>query len=258
MNCKICNNQSKFFLKNKALNKYDAELFQCESCGFIQTKNPHWLNEAYKSAISQTDTGLVARNINLSNLTEKIIKQNFDYNKRFIDYGGGYGLFVRLMRDKGFNFYRQDSYCENLFAQHFDTNGLKNNDEKFELLTTFEVFEHLENPAEEVKKMLEFSDSILFSTELQPQDIKNQEDWWYFSPESGQHISFYTKKSLEELAKKFDLDLYTDNTRLHLLTKKQLEPSPFVEKNPVCITKLKENYQILFCPKMKLQLNLLV
>ncbi len=258
MKCNICNNHSKFFLKNKALNKYDAELFQCESCGFIQTKNPHWLNEAYKSAISQTDTGLVARNINLSNLTEKIIKQNFDYSKRFIDYGGGYGLFVRLMRDKGFNFYRQDSYCENLFAQHFDTNGLKNNDEKFELLTTFEVFEHLENPVEEIEKMLKLSDSILFSTELQPQNIKNQQDWWYFSPESGQHISFYTKKTLSKIAKRFNLNLYTNNQTLHLLTNKTIGTPLFENSKKKFIYRIRRKLAKLISPENSMNKSIIL
>ena len=26
-------------------------------------------------------------------------------------------MLVRMMRDNGFNFYRQDTYCENLFAK---------------------------------------------------------------------------------------------------------------------------------------------
>ena len=54
-------------------------------------------------------------------------------------------MFVRIMRDKGFNFYRQDIHCQNLFAKHFDISNIKIT-EKFDLLTAIEVFEHLEDP----------------------------------------------------------------------------------------------------------------
>lgn len=227
MNCKICNNNSSYIFSKKILEKYDTRYFKCENCGFLQIENPHWLNEAYEDAISSLDTGLVSRNLYFSTLTEKLILGYFDSNKKFIDYGGGYGLFVRLMRDKGFDFYRQDKYCQNLFAQYFDVTDLSENIRKFELLTAFELFEHLENPIGEVENMLVFSDSILFSTELQPDNVKNYEDWWYLTPETGQHISFYTKKSLKIISKKFGLNLYTDGVSLHLLTKKHLGRSPF-------------------------------
>ena len=227
MNCKICNKESEFVFKKKVLNKYDAEYFQCRNCGFIQVENPHWLHEAYENAISASDTGLVSRNLNMSSFTEKLIVKYFNCNEKFIDYGGGYGLFVRLMRDAGFNFYRQDNYCQNLFAIGFDLTDLKDDDRKFELLTTFEVFEHLENPLAEIENMLKLSDSILFSTVLQPKNIKEEQNWWYFSPESGQHISFYTEKSLAYISQKFNLNFYTDSRTLHLLTKKQFKKSPF-------------------------------
>ena len=111
----------------------------------------------------------------------------------FLDYAGGYGVFTRLMRDIGFDFYWHDPYTQNLFANGFE-DDLKSNS-KFELLTAFEVFEHLVNPKEELEKMLRFSDTIVFSTELMPQEIPDPEEWWYYGFNHGQHISFYTRKN---------------------------------------------------------------
>lgn len=256
MNCKICNNESELIFSKKILGKYEARYFQCEKCEFIQIENPHWLKEAYESAIFHLDTGLVSRNLYFSSITEKLILKHFSYHEKFIDYGGGYGLFVRLMRDKGFNFYRQDNYCQNLFAQYFDISDLKEIDRKFELLTAFELFEHLENPLAEIEHMLRFSDSILFSTELQPNNIKEHTDWWYFGPESGQHISFYTKKSLEIIAKKFGLNFYTNGSTLHLLTKKQFKTSPFQLNTDNFIFKLKRKLRSLLLPNKNEQANL--
>lgn len=228
-NCKICGSNSTKIFSGKILNKYIIDYFQCDICCFIQTECPYWLNESYSSAIASTDIGLVSRNLNFQNSTTWIIKKYFDYKAKFLDYAGGYGLFVRLMRDSGFDFYRQDMYCENLFAKYFDISDYNENI-NFELITAFEVFEHLVDPIEEIKKILAFSDSIIFSTELQPQNKMNStEDWWYFAKETGQHISFYTTKSLEVIAKKMNFYFYSNNRNLHIFTKKELFSNPFEE-----------------------------
>ena len=68
----------------------------------------------------------------------------FDPKAKFLDYGGGYGMLVRLMRNYGFDFYYFDKYCQNLFANGFD---LKDSAcSRFELLTAFELFEHFSEP----------------------------------------------------------------------------------------------------------------
>lgn len=227
--CKICDSNTQKMFSGQILNKYKIDYFKCKSCGFIQTETPFWLQESYSSVIAITDIGLVSRNLNFQSITSWIIKSYFDYNAKFIDFAGGYGLFVRLMRDKGFQFYRQDFYCENYFAQYFDI-GQQNENSKYELLTAFEVFEHLTNPIEEIHKMFEFSDSIFFSTELQPQiNMNSIDDWRYFAKETGQHVAFFTLESLELIAKKMNCFFYSNNVNLHILSKKELLSNPFNE-----------------------------
>ncbi len=192
----------------------------------MQTEEPYWLEEAYSSAITGLDIGLLHRNVNLTPVTISLISNAFNKRGKFIDYGGGYGVFTRMMRDKGFNFYRQDVYCENLFAKHFDVSDT-NNHGKFELLTAFEVFEHLSDPNAELKKMLEYSDSIFFSTEICPAVINDVNQWWYFIPTTGQHISFYSLAALHILAKRNNLNYYTNGRNLHLFTTKKLKSGLF-------------------------------
>jgi hypothetical protein len=225
MNCKVCNAEASFFYKGKVLNKYEIDYFKCNTCGFIQTEKPHWLNEAYADAIADLDIGLVSRNIELSIVTEKIISGFFDKAKYFLDYGGGYGMFVRLMRDKGFEFYRYDTHCENIFAKYFDVSDIES--KKFDLITAFEVFEHLEDPNNEVRKMFDFAPSILFSTLLAPSSAEEFGKWWYRAPLSGQHISFYTKESLKFMARKNNKKLYTNSFNLHLFTDKEFDNTLF-------------------------------
>jgi hypothetical protein len=219
-NCKICNHSSTLLFSKKILNKYDGYYFQCEHCKFIQLENVSWLDEAYSNAITDLDIGLVSRNENLKTKTSLLIKWFFKEAKISLDYAGGYGLFVRMMRDLGFNFYRQDIYCKNMFSVHFDIEDTEI--KKFDFLTAFEVFEHFEKPIEEFSKINEISDHILFSTELQPKNPAKIKDWWYLTPETGQHLAFYTEESLKILAEKNSKHYYCIDKTLHLITTKKI------------------------------------
>lgn len=212
----------------QVLNKYCVSYFRCEETGFIQTEAPYWLDEAYSEAITSLDIGLVGRNLACRDIARHIIAGCFSKDGKFVDFGGGYGLFVRLMRDCGFDFHLFDIHCPNLFAKTFEwkDSGVTT----AELLTAWEVFEHLADPVTNLEQMLSFSDNILFSTCLVPGgDITSASDWWYFVPEVGQHVSFYTVRSLQYLAAKFDLKLYTDGRTTHLFTTKSIR-DPFKPK----------------------------
>lgn len=224
--CKICEAESSDFATDKILKKYDVNYFQCLNCGFVQTEEPYWLEEAYSEAIASSDVGLVFRNIKLSEVSRNLILHLFESEGKFLDYGGGYGLFVRLMRDSGFDFYWYDKFCQNIYSKNFE--ALENPENPaYEVVTAFEVFEHFVNPIAEIEEILKYSKNILFSTELLPESNPKPSQWWYYALEEGQHISLYTKKALSILAKKFDLNLYSNNSSLHLLTQKKLPPALF-------------------------------
>ncbi|WKL45997.1 class I SAM-dependent methyltransferase [Flavobacterium pectinovorum] len=223
MNCKICNSESDVFFNSKILDKYDVSYYKCNCCGFVQTENPHWLDEAYSNAITSQDIGLLSRNVYYAPIVSSIIKFFFKKEANFLDYGGGYGVFVRLMRDRGFNFYRYDKYCVNMFSKGYDDDDKTN----YELITAFEVFEHLVYPVEEIQNMLKKSRNIIFSTELQPKNFKNEMDWWYVMPETGQHISLYSIETLQFIAKQNKLNLYSNNSTFHLLTDKKISNFQF-------------------------------
>ncbi len=218
MNCRICSNNSDEIFSARILNKYNIKYFFCKSCNFLQTEEPYWLKEAYESGIGITDTGLLKRNNLFAKRTAALI--NLYYNKRkiFLDYAGGYGIFVRMMRDLGYEFYWADPYTENLLARGFEYDS----QQSIELLTTFECFEHFNNPIVEIEKMLAVSNNILFSTRVFRNLPPKPEDWWYYSLESGQHISFYSVNTLKFIANKFGLHLNTDNRGFHMLSKKKI------------------------------------
>ncbi len=220
MNCKICESPTVIIFEKTVLKKHKVNYHQCNSCHFVQTDKVNWLHEAYSSAITSLDIGLLNRNMRMLNEIPKLIDSCFPEAKIMLDYAGGYGVFTRLMRDHGYNFYRQDVYCENLFAKHFDIEDIKQ--QKFDLVTAFEVFEHFSDPLKEIEALFEFSDNVVFSTELIPPISNDIENWWYIAEETGQHISFFSEQSLEYLAKKFSRHFYTKNRNLHLFSSKVL------------------------------------
>ena len=225
MNCKLCNQITNKIFNHLVLNKYNVEYFYCESCKFIQTENPYWLNETYQNPIASIDTGIIKRNLLFTKRTSTILFFLFNKNKIFLDYGGGYGIFVRMMRDVGYDFYWEDKFAKNLVSKGFD---ISDSIEGIELLTSFECFEHFINPIGEISDLLQKSNNILFSTELFYNQPPKPEAWWYYNFEAGQHISLYSKQSLKQIAKKFNLNLCSDNRGFHLLSKKKTNNTLFI------------------------------
>ena len=216
MKCKICDGKTDKFAYAKILKKYDITYYQCQYCGFVQTEDPYWLDEAYSDAIIDSDIGLIDRNIYLGNVVSSVIKGCFKDKQNFLDYGAGFGMFVRIMRDRGFNFQWYDKYCENLFAKCFEKT-----DQCYDVLTAFELFEHFGEPKIELRNMLKYAPNIIFTTLLLPSNNPKPDEWWYYTLDGGQHISFYTAESLNILAKSYN-KYYVGVGNLHVFSERKI------------------------------------
>ncbi|MFK5985900.1 MAG: class I SAM-dependent methyltransferase [Pseudomonadota bacterium] len=222
MYCKLCQSVMNKSHNATILAKYDISYFHCPNCQFIQTEEEHWLTEAYQDSINLSDTGYMQRNLALSKVVSTVLAWFFPSSPRCLDYAGGYGVFVRLMRDIGYDFYWQDKYTENLFARGFEVKE----QHSFDVITSFESFEHFDQPLQEIETMLNLSNNILFSTVLYGDKVP-ESDWHYFGLEHGQHISFYNLSTLKFLAQKYKLNLYSDKKSIHFLTNKTIHPLLF-------------------------------
>lgn len=106
MHCSLCQIAMHSLFTINIRNRHLTSLKECPNCGLSQFENPsRFLGEAYKSPIADTDTGLVARNLNLKSQSAALFYYLFGNNGAFLDVAGGTGLYVRLMRDTGFNFF---------------------------------------------------------------------------------------------------------------------------------------------------------
>jgi hypothetical protein len=207
--------------------KYDVRYLFCESCGLLQTEEPYWLEEAYSRAIADTDTGLVSRNLTIANALSCLLYFCFDPKARYLDFAGGYGLLARLMRDRGFDFYWHDRFCENVFARGFEWDHLQET-APGGAVTAFEVLEHVADPLAFIRQALDQArcSTIVFSTLLYEGAPPDPDKWWYYSQETGQHISFFRRQTLQTLGNKLGLRLYS-NGWFHVLTAKNIGGTGF-------------------------------
>jgi hypothetical protein len=212
--CRVCGSLAVPLFETVVLQRHKVTYFECPSCEFVQTEEPYWLEEAYNSAFTTTDTGALQRSLVLKKSTAALLYFAFNAQGRFVDYAGGYGTLARLMRDIGFDFYSTDLYAENFMAKGFDAAP-----GKYELATAFECFEHFVSPCQELEKILTYSDTIFFTTQLCPKPAPAINAWWYYAPHHGQHIALYRPKTLAYLAQQYGLH-YHRFLHYHLFTKK--------------------------------------
>jgi hypothetical protein len=224
MKCDICEGNMKHAFDREVLGKYTGSYWNCSCCGYMKAIDPIWLEEAYSNSITNADVGLLSRNFAFSQKITALINRYLDCEGTYLDYAGGYGVFTRLMRDSGFNFLHHDIYTENLFAKGHVYSG---DSGAIDGITCFECLEHFVAPVEEVEGILKISKNVFFSTQLKPMDIPD-ESWAYYGFEHGQHVSFYTLRALEFLAKRFDLSLVSTGY-LHYFCDKSLSNREFVK-----------------------------
>lgn len=170
---------------------YDVEIpyYECQNCFFIFTPAfDFWSKKDFETHIYNEDYILAdkpfleERPIRNANLVSALFHRESS-EIDVLDFGGGSGLLSIELNRAGF---RAETY-----DVHY-ANNVKPN-KKFDLVTSFEVLEHVPHLGEKAL------------------------DWWYVSPRNG-HISIHSRTSLLLLTKSVGLDLFSANASMHFLT----------------------------------------
>lgn len=180
---------------------------RCPTCEFSCTDNPYWLDDAYTAAISSLDTGIMGRNLGVASKLKALLP-SIAPSGPYVDWAGGLGILVRLMRDSGYDFYWQDKYSTNELARGFEW-GHNSPGPPASAVTAIEALEHAPSPLEFLADIFSVTRTatLIFSQELCTPDTSP--DWWYYAPESGQHVSFFSLQTLRYMARELDMQLAT-------------------------------------------------
>ncbi len=110
---------------------------------------------------------------------------------RVLDFGGGNDTLCAVLREAGF---AAAVTYDPMVPQHAGRP-----DGKFDLVTSFETFEHLPDPLAGIRSIVELTADpglVFFSTLLQPADFNQQRlHWWYVGPRNG-HVSLFSRQAL--------------------------------------------------------------
>lgn len=131
---------------------------------------------------------------------------------RHLDYGGGIGLLSDLLQGAGWNSRSYDPFVDR--DVRLEDLG------KFDLITSFEVFEHVPDSLrliDELASLLDENGLIYFSTLVTEGNIAPHQrlTWWYAAPRNG-HITLYTRNSLAILGARQGFRFGSITTNLHL------------------------------------------
>jgi hypothetical protein len=195
--CRLCHGATLPAFSKILAGKYDVRFTVCTQCGSMQTEPAYWLKEIYSDPRPIADVGIVQRSIDLAMTTHVLLNAfKISPDAICIDWGGGNGLFTRMMRDRGYNFYSHEPYTENFYVPFHGSDAL--NELQSVVITAFEVLEHLPDPGANLASMFAASPDIcIATTELY---TGQGNDWWYLAAETGQHVFFYSPKALLMIA----------------------------------------------------------
>lgn len=212
--CRACGEPTERFADGSVLGDQPVSYRRCPSCGLVLATEPTWLDRAYGTAIARLDIGPLERCWLMSHVTATVLLSERARRGRFLDWAGGYGILARMMRDRGFDFSHHDPMATNIFAEGHQVDDLAG--QRFDLITGFEVLEHLQHPVTELAPLARATDRMLLSTVVLPDPAPLPGQWWYYTPETGQHITFYTPAALRALAGRLGFDGVVTGSLVHL------------------------------------------
>jgi len=194
--CKICYQTTKAICDKKKIVYH-----RCEGCGFISlddgamVDNEHEKKHYKKHNNSFECTGYVEMFNNFINEAIKPYKKNI---KTSLEFGCGHTpVLAELLKQQKLEVDHYDLY---FFPEKiYET-------KKYDLITSTEVFEHLKEPKNILKTLVNALNDkgyIILMTQFPSKSDEEFLNWWYRRDIT--HISFFTPKSFEIMAKEVGL-----------------------------------------------------
>jgi len=237
--CRMCEGPCTDIAHGSVL-EHEATYTRCQTCGSVQIDHPSWLDQAYSSAIAIQDVGLVTRCLSASELIATILTLEGQVGATGLDWAGGTGLLTRLMRDLGFPTVHYDPMAQNVHALAFEVSE----PQPVTFVTAVECIEHLLHPRQDLAPFVAAADYVFISTELVPEPAPLPDDWWYYSPESGQHITFASMRGLVAVATSWGYPYVTSLHNMHVLSRNPLRARTMLTVRSRVVRTLAREYSL--------------
>jgi 2-polyprenyl-3-methyl-5-hydroxy-6-metoxy-1,4-benzoquinol methylase len=225
-NCIICQSSQLIDLKNYQ----KAYLCKCESCGHIFSKKKPTDDELEKHYEGY------GRNDYLSPITIKRYNELLDkfepYRKtnKLIDVGCGIGYFLEEAKKRGWEVYGTEytdkaiNICteKGISIKKGVLNPVNYSSEMFDIITSFEVIEHINNPHIELsnfKSILRKGGLIYVTTPNFNSILRYRFKADYNIISYPEHLSYYTPKTLTNIFKRNDFEKIKTETTGFSLTR---------------------------------------
>ena len=233
--CKICGNHTELYDVvdlHKACNPENAYpqglkgipvyYERCNVCGLIFTRHfdnyapSDWARDIYNSEYKKFDPDYGGNRARRNARVLRILLSSHKTSVVGLDYGGGNGDLARLLRLAGFNFDCQDPFG----VSEISSSKIGH----YNLVTAFEVFEHLTDPIAVLASILDYmthdSAIIIIGTAASDRriNVSSRLTWWYAAPRNG-HVSLFSKRSLSALAQHFDLHYASPLAGTHIMSR---------------------------------------
>jgi hypothetical protein len=217
--CKLCDSPTSLAFNLQIRERFWGRYECCQGCGSLQVRDPSWIGEAYSGPFADEDTGAAQRALYDQMVVSWLYRiLSLPRSALLLDFGGGEGLLVRLLRDIGINARFEDTYGSGAFARAFRYEG----GEPPQIVTSFEVWEHFVEPSESIKKTFQLKPPYVFISTV----LYNGEglDWWYLAPQSGQHVFFYASEAMQLVARRFGYHVYIFKGTHILFAQRPIKP----------------------------------
>lgn len=222
MNCYICKTPMTFFIEKNA-----HKIFSCPVCGLKTTElsknydkfissyysKDYFTGDPSRSAYVDYGDDRVCITRNFRSFFKKI--QAIKKSGSILDVGCAYGYFVQMAKDAGFDAYGFDpsEYAVKRASQSLGNPRVRRGTiqsisypkKLFDIITLFDVFEHLIDPLKDIKKLSSFlkKDGLIIIATGDTDSIAAcifKRRWTFYIP--PQHLFFYNKKNLTILLEK--------------------------------------------------------
>ena len=221
LQCPVCN----FFDRTFEFSKFDVDIMRCANCGLRYTnKIPNDISDIYSEYLN---VSLDYYASNADYRKDRFAKERVelinnytgsDCKKRILDIGCGTGWFLDYAQGEGYDVFGQE-FSAPLAAWTTKNLGIPvyncaveeiNEKNKFDVITMFDLIEHVVDPVLLIKncKRLLNTDGIIliFTPNFDSLAISIQKELSNLII-PGEHLTYFTKSSVEHLAKVTDMDL---------------------------------------------------